>query len=399
MSDLVPHKPQTALVLSGGLSPEDMQRIAHEAAQVAYAVSYLEFQELDSETNEPPETSVLSWSDETYHTGYDALVCMAAYSLASERSRRVYVDTFNRWRLFIDELSNSLDKPVPYEGLHASLIKRFIQDVRSLPDDNGNTSPLTRTVKLRMLSAMRTLLRTAQDATEQNPAITLQVGGLAKHKLPETNQRKSPDKGKALRDGDVRTIFDRVAIGKGLTEPLATSGKALKAQDAAALEPINIRNTAIMKLLFYTWSRRAEIASLEWGDIDFDNRVITIRHAKGDKELEKADLGDATEALLAWRDVLFDQCDERTYVFPAVKKGGKIQCDKPVSGNAIYNLCKKYNFAPHDARRTGITSALMAGTPLNEAQGQAGHVDGATTMKYAKRSDAKRRISTIKLGY
>ncbi|MCD4685054.1 MAG: tyrosine-type recombinase/integrase, partial [Anaerolineae bacterium] len=49
------------------------------------------------------------------------------------------------------------------------------------------------------------------------------------------------------------------------------------------------------------------------------------------------------------------------------------------------------HFSPHDARRTLITELLANGTPLADAQAQAGHSQGSTTLRYAQAADARRR--------
>lgn len=65
--------------------------------------------------------------------------------------------------------------------------------------------------------------------------------------------------------------------------------------------PIQRRNAALIALLALTGLRRSEAAVLRWSDIDLENRVVSVRHGKGDKAREVAIVGEyAVEALLVW---------------------------------------------------------------------------------------------------
>ncbi len=86
-------------------------------------------------------------------------------------------------------------------------------------------------------------------------------------------------------------------------------------------KPIQQRNAALIGLLALTGLRRSEAAALRWPDIDLENRVVSVRHGKGDQAREVAIVGDyAVEALLAWFEC---QGRGREFVFCSVGKGGK----------------------------------------------------------------------------
>ncbi len=56
-------------------------------------------------------------------------------------------------------------------------------------------------------------------------------------------------------------------------------------------------------------------------------------------------------------------------------------------------------FSPHDARCTLITELLRTGTPLADAQAQAGHSQGQTTLHYAQAADARQGRQKGRLRY
>lgn len=167
--------------------------------------------------------------------------------------------------------------------------------------------------------------------------------------------------------------------------------------------PIHHRNNALIALLALTGLRRSEAAALRWSDIDFENRVVSVRHGKGDKAREVAVVGDyVLDALRAWLEC---QGRERDYVFCSVGKGGQPGADRPITGTDVYRVVKATEeksgvaFRPHDLRRTFITEALTTGTPLADVQAQAGHAQASTTLLYAQPVNAKERLSRMRVRY
>ena len=163
------------------------------------------------------------------------------------------------------------------------------------------------------------------------------------------------------------------------------------------------RNRALIAVLALGALRRSEAAALQWGDVDFENGVITVRHGKGDKAREVPLAGEfALDALRQWR---LCQPVGREYIFCAVKKGGRLGADKPIDGTDVYRVVKatedlcSIEFKPHDLRRTFITEALATGTPLATVQAAAGHARGETTLRYAQAVDARRARRELKLRY
>lgn len=158
----------------------------------------------------------------------------------------------------------------------------------------------------------------------------------------------------------------------------------------------DVRNRALLAVLFYAGLRRFEVVNLKWGDIDFKQGLITVQHGKGDKSRTIPFASSkAIKYLQEWRNFIPDY----EYVFVAIRKGNHIQDDKPISDKTLYDVIKVLGFAPHDARRTLLTNALAAGTSVSDAQFIAGHSNPQTTLKYAIVKDANEVKGRLKLNY
>jgi integrase len=112
-------------------------------------------------------------------------------------------------------------------------------------------------------------------------------------------------------------------------------------------------------LLLFTGLRRNEAATLLWCDIDFESRVLRIRHeiAKNHKE-HRLPLSSFLEEMLRQR---FEAKGTSQYVFPG--QGGRHHIVD--SGHVIEQVCLKtgIRFTLHDLRRTFLTTAEKLALP------------------------------------
>ena len=211
-------------------------------------------------------------------------------------------------------------------------------------------------------------------------------------------------------DRRIMEALKMVKIGADQSSGSTRTKRALSPADADRVMRIwsggsllALRNRAILTLLALTGMRRAEAAALQWGDVDFQNGVVHIRHGKGDKERTAPIIGDsALDALRGWQ---MAQPSDRAYVFCPVRKGDKLGDDKPIDGKDIYRVLQStanaagVEFHPHDLRRTFITDALSNGTPIHVIQAAVGHANAATTLRYAQAVSAREARKTIRLRY
>ncbi|MFN8379812.1 MAG: tyrosine-type recombinase/integrase [Anaerolineae bacterium] len=293
---------------------------------------------------------------------FDRLVDGMAYMVAPS-TLRVYRHTFSQWRSWCSQ--QDLD-PL---ALWPANVGAFL-----------TSTPTSKGTRQHQLSALRKLAQALYLATG-DPVAERMTEALRLVKPPANNASENPRPKRAL----TPAMADRI----------------LRVWDGD--QPMQRRNAALLSLLALTGLRRSEAAALRWSDIDLENRVVSVRHGKGDKAREVAIVGDhAIEALLAW---LEHQDEGRAFVFCSVGKGGQLGADQPITGTDVYRVVKATEaksgvaFRPHDLRRTFITEALTTGTPLADVQAQAGHAQASTTLLYAQPVNAKERLSRMRLRY
>lgn len=162
----------------------------------------------------------------------------------------------------------------------------------------------------------------------------------------------------------------------------------------------HLRNYAMIALMFASGLRASEIVGLQWDDIN--GGVVHVRHGKGDKERYAAIYGNiAVDAL----ERLHNRFKGHGWVFtPFAPYTHESQGDSPISYRTLKQVIETtaeetgIEFNPHDARHTLLTEVISA-SDLVEAQAQAGHSDGSTTMRYGHASDAKTRRNKTRISY
>lgn len=294
----------------------------------------------------------------------------------AESSARIYKQTYKAW---VDYATVQQFDPL---DLHPNNVKAFLA-----------SKPTTHATRKRQLSAIRVLLRLLADS---------EVSPEHKKYAVVINRIKAP----APEQSSIQNERSHNPLSP------AESDAILRVWSSDST-PIARRNMAIVATLLLTGMRRAELAALQWRDVDLDRRVIYIRHGKGDKARDSAILGDkgyniAVESLKAWKRAQ----GQYTHVFTRILKGGKIGADQPMSTQAVQDVIsdtatqagltdtdKKPLVKPHDLRRTLITEMLATGAPIQEAQAQAGHSNGETTLRYARASSAEQRAQTSRLRF
>lgn len=296
----------------------------------------------------------------------------AAAETVAASSARVYRQTFKLWQEWC--AANGVHEL----DLNFGNVQQFL-----------NATEASKATKQRQLAALRTALRVlAAVDPEQSVHWQQLLEGLKlikpRHVMHSARSRKRT----ALSPKEVYravTVFDGSSV-------------------------VDIRNRALVAALFYTGMRRAEIAALRWEDIDLEDGIIHVAHGKGDKARDIAIVEDsdnaAIEALSQWKDMQERLAGKAyQYVFCALAKGGKLGPDAPMSTNAIWKLTKVVakhagiDLSPHTARRTLATELLDQGAALADVQAQLGHANEATTLRYARPAEAKKRRERFKVRY
>lgn len=157
----------------------------------------------------------------------------------------------------------------------------------------------------------------------------------------------------------------------------------------------NVRDLAIIDLLYSTGMRVGELVNLNISDINFEERECIV-FGKGDKERKV--YFDA-KAKLHLEEYLNSRVDDNPALF--------VTLDKPyyrlkISGVEIRvrELGRKLNVKrihPHKFRRTMATRAIDKGMPIEQVQKILGHSQIDTTMHYAIVNQSNVKVSHRKL--
>jgi integrase len=176
----------------------------------------------------------------------------------------------------------------------------------------------------------------------------------------------------ATRDGELKATRSR---GNDFREK---RGYALM-QDLAQFE-YGDRMTPLITLSLKTGMRRGEAFDLRWGDVDFDNKLVTIKgeNAKSSKTRHIPLSPIAFNALKMWQN---QASNGNGRVFPS-DDGGRLNNVKR-SWASILKGASIEEFRWHDMRHDFASKLVMKGVPLNTVRELCGHASLNTTLRYA----------------
>lgn len=151
------------------------------------------------------------------------------------------------------------------------------------------------------------------------------------------------------------------------------------------IRAIELRNAAILELLYATGMRVGELTSLNIKDINFDAHTVKVT-GKGNKQRVVPFGIPAFKALLAWicddgRKVLLQDSAE-TAVFLGAR--GK-RIDQRLVREIVHNAAQSArvpDISPHALRHSAATHMLNGGADLREVQEMLGHSSLNTTQRY-----------------
>ena len=167
---------------------------------------------------------------------------------------------------------------------------------------------------------------------------------------------------------------------------------------------ITLRDAAVIAILRCGGIRRQEMVRLKLDDLDIITGELTIRRGKGGK-FRLVYLTD--EAIATIEDWLKVRGDAPGALICPVNKGGKVTLRHfAPDGDGIYKLVKARaimagvkHFSPHDFRRTFCSDLLEFGEDVFTVQELAGHASPATTAKYDRRGEGRKRRAVKRLKF
>lgn len=229
----------------------------------------------------------------------------------------------------------------------------------------------------RCVAALRSVLSKAVewDVIDEHPLL----------KLKPLRVDQSP-KVRYLSDDEEVRLFKALTERDEALKAARERGNAHRVTRGYSLLPCLYKNTyadrlyPLVILALKTGVRRGELFDLWWNDVDFVNKVLTIRGetAKSNRTRHIPLSPSALGALQAW-------CKQvpkpEGRVFPA-DNGGRLDNVKK-SWASLLGLANISGFRWHDMRHDFASKLAMKGVPLNTVRELCGHADLNTTLRYA----------------
>ncbi|MBQ0780908.1 MAG: site-specific integrase [Thalassolituus oleivorans] len=259
--------------------------------------------------------------------------------------------------------------------------------LRPMPDIQIKQIERWRTEKLRsglkpstinrIVSALRGVLTKALewDVIQEHPLArlkSLKLDESKKARYLTTEEYERLLKTLALRDKELKAARDR---GNAFREQ-----RGYPLLPALSLYTYGDRMTPLVIVSLKTGMRRGEAFDLSWSDVDFDNKVITIRgeNAKSSKTRHIPLSAMAYATLTAWQQ---QAPQPKGRVFPA-DDGGRLDNVRK-SWKGILAQAEISQFRWHDMRHDFASKLVMKGVPLNTVRELCGHASLNTTLRYA----------------
>ena len=238
-----------------------------------------------------------------------------------------------------------------------------------------NRSGMSRTTIARKTTAIRQFMSwlVRQDMRDDNPAARL-VASKQTSRLPGT-----------LTQSQIRQILD------------ALQARVFN-KDETELNPIALRDLAMVEVLYSTGIRVAELVGLDIGDIDFSNAMIKVT-GKGNKQRVVPLTSPAVQALKKWLNIgrpsVIADKPHTPAIFLGVR-GGRIGVRqiREVVNNMLRELGDTSASGVHVLRHTAATHLLDGGADLRSVQELLGHESLQTTQLYTHVS-----IERLRQGY
>jgi integrase/recombinase XerD len=171
-------------------------------------------------------------------------------------------------------------------------------------------------------------------------------------------------------------------IPENLPGMLSLDEVVLLLNSVSADDEMNIRNKAMLELLYATGLRVSELVSLKFSDINLQDRFVRII-GKGSKERLipfGAKAGNFINIYLAKRKPALSQ-DDSIFISRLGKKLSRIEFWRQLK-NIAKNAGIAKNITPHTLRHSFATHLLAGGADIRFVQEMLGHTSIATTQIY-----------------
>lgn len=197
---------------------------------------------------------------------------------------------------------------------------------------------------------------------------------------------------KLYHDNDTRRRFLREEEETRLlaaADQIAANADLARAPDVAISRHLG----RLIRLAVHTGMRRGEMLGMQWGDIDFENKVIVIpaRRAKGKRD-RVIPLNTVALSLLS---ELSRTGGAAGLVFG--NSAGRVNQNLERNWRKALQLAELENFRFHDLRHTFASRLVMSGVDLAVVRELLGHQSFEMTLRYAHLGSAHLRRAVAKL--
>jgi integrase/recombinase XerC len=175
-----------------------------------------------------------------------------------------------------------------------------------------------------------------------------------------------------------------IKLAKRLPRVINEDDVAVLIDDGGADNPVaELRNRAIVEVLYAGGLRVSELTGLCWRDIDEDLGLITVRAGKGNKSRVVPVGEPAIEALTAWRAAAPSACSLDDPVMTNLR-GGRLtpRSVQKIVARRLLRAGIDGALTPHGLRHCFATHMLNAGSDLRSIQEMLGHASLTTTQRY-----------------
>ena len=195
------------------------------------------------------------------------------------------------------------------------------------------------------------------------------------------------------RPDDPSARLDGVRVPSGIPKPLSEEQIGSLLDAVIGNEPIQVRDRALLELLYATGARISEVVGLSMGDIDFDQSLVRV-YGKGGKERIVPFGSAAGLALDDW----FGPTGRARFVPAKWSRRGDAEAmflnqrGGRLSRQGAWLIIKKYgeragitdHLSPHVLRHSCATHLLDHGADLRIVQEMLGHASISTTQIYTR---------------
>lgn len=196
--------------------------------------------------------------------------------------------------------------------------------------------------------------------------------------------------------------FHRGADVRPVTGSRTAAGRALESGELAALfsscsgdDPVNIRDAALLAVLYGGGLRRAEAVGLDLDQWDAGAGALRVI-GKGNKERIVYLPANGARLLTRWLEIR--GAVPGPLFLPVASKRRASFTDRRMTPQAVLyilkqraNVAKVSSFSPHDLRRSFISTLLDAGADIVTVQKMVGHSKVETTARYDRRPEQVKR--------